>query len=41
MEQLSLYAPGIMGLAFALVAFLSVRQIANHRPEVKRTVHKK
>lgn len=36
MEQLSLYVPGIMGLAFALVAFLSVRHIAGHRPEIRR-----
>lgn len=35
MEQLSLYVPGIMGLAFALVAFLSVRHIAGHRPQVE------
>jgi hypothetical protein len=35
MEQLSLYIPGIMGLAFALVAFVSVRQIAGNRPVVR------
>ena len=35
MQQLSLYIPGIMGLAFALAAFLSVRHIASHRPQVR------
>jgi hypothetical protein len=35
MEQLGLYAPGIMGLAFALVAFLSVRHIARHRSHMR------
>lgn len=39
MEQLSLYIPGIMGLAFALVAFLSVRRIAGNRPVVRHTVN--
>jgi hypothetical protein len=35
MEQFGLYIPGIMGLAFALVAFVSVRRIAGNRPVVR------
>lgn len=39
MEQVALYIPGLMGLAVALVAFVSVRHIASHRaspPEPRR-----
>ena len=34
MQQLSLYAPGIIGLVFAAVAYLSVRHLAANRPHI-------
>ena len=33
MEQLALYIPGLMGLAVALAAFISVRHISRHRAD--------
>jgi hypothetical protein len=36
MQQLGLYAPGILGLGFAVVAFFSVRHIAANRPPMAR-----